>query len=147
MTPLKSRIFTTTWSRVTGYQTCNLISKSSNPNSFTSAIQPDTSIQLWLRGFGARLQGVLLTPRQYIVLVSISLLWLAFHYCFKFQYSTMLRDKPRTSDADDDDINMKCFATKMTNCNVYTLLRKLWSDDERAKTDLSKNQEVTVLAV
>jgi hypothetical protein len=60
----------------------------------------------------------------------------------------MSRDKPGTSDATDADINKRevLHRQRKIACNVYTCLKKLWTDDERAKADFWKTQELTVQA-
>jgi hypothetical protein len=70
------------------------------------------------------------------------------HYCFKQQYSTMSRDKPGTSDATDADINKREVLHQQSRqiiYIVYKFLKKL-SDDDCAKMDFSKMQELTVQA-
>jgi hypothetical protein len=72
-----------------------------------------------------------------------------FHYCFKQQDSTISRDKLGISEAPDADINKHEVLHRQSIqiiYNVYTFLKKLLSDDERAKTDLSKTRELTVQA-
>jgi hypothetical protein len=61
----------------------------------------------------------------------------------------MSRDKPGTSDATDADLNRRevlCRQSRQIIYNVYTFLKKLSSDDERANTDFSKTRELTVEA-
>jgi hypothetical protein len=92
---------------------------------------------------------VLLIPWQCFVPVLINSLGLVFHYCLKQQCSTTSRDKPGTSDATDADINKREVLWRQSRqiiYNVYTFLKKLSSDDERAKTHFSKTRELTVQA-
>jgi hypothetical protein len=61
----------------------------------------------------------------------------------------MSRDKPGTSDATDADINKRevlRWQSRQIIYDVYTFLKKMSSDDERAKMDFSKTQELAVQA-
>jgi hypothetical protein len=58
----------------------------------------------------------------------------------------MPRDKPGTSDATDADVNKREVLRRQSRQiihKMYPFSKKL-SDDERAKTDFSKTQELTV---
>jgi hypothetical protein len=61
----------------------------------------------------------------------------------------MSRDKPVTSDVTDADINkhqvLRQQSRKIIH-NIYTFLKKLSSEDEHAKTNFSKTQQLTVQA-
>jgi hypothetical protein len=70
-----------------------------------------------------------------------------FHYCFKEQYSTTSCDKPGTNNTTDADVTEREVLRRQSRkiiYNVFTFLKKLSSDDERAKTDFPKTQQLTV---
>jgi hypothetical protein len=67
-------------------------------------------------------------------------------YFFKQQYSRISGDKSDTSDAADADINKRVVLILHIRRKILTMcmrfLKKLSSDNERAKTDFSKTRKL-----